>query len=958
MKKLITISLFLLSFVILNAQKPSLDHSVYDGWKTAGRITIPNDGEWAYYYVSPQEGDASLEIYNIKTGKTYSIERGSSAVMSEDATRLVCKIVPLFGQTRQAKIDKKKPNEMPKDTLAILNLLTGEISKYPMLKSFKAGEKMGSYIAFHEVDKPVSKKNSDKEKKEENPQEKAPKSDTDQMIMMPGGGNGSDEGSSSDLYVMNIKTLAIDTIKSVSTFTFSKEGDMLSYITKPGKKDSLTKRGIFLYNPSIRNTVTVLTGEAKSNFGSISLNDNGSKLAFLANLDTTDAAKKISNIYMYADGNTKMIVGHDAEGIPAGWKISDKRRIQFYEERNFITFGICPIPREKDTTLVDFEQPKLDIWTWNEDYLPTVQQSNLGSEKNRSYLAKIDIDGNTPLIQLADEAVPGISIGEDNIQDYVIVSTDKPYRIKQQWDSEPLNDIYKVSLKDGSRELLFKGAKYYMGGPSPDGAYYTMYEPYKKIWYLYTLATGEIKDLTSALGVAFYNEDHDTPSVPRPYGSAIWSEDSKMFIIRDRFDYWQFDPTGAIAPFLLTEGVGRATNTMYSYTSPYNETGMVMMRSGRIEKDKPLYFSTLNKTTKMTGMAIKDITKKKAKLQKLVEGPYTYSNLAISKGKKPVYLYSRGNFEDGNNLWLTKDNFKTQIQLTDVNPQQREYNWGTVELVSWTTKDGIKAEGLLYKPENFDAAKKYPVILYFYEKNSDGLYAVKTPAPSRSTVNIPFFVSNEYIVFVPDIYYKDGHPGQSALNSILPACDMLCEYPWIDGDNMAIQGQSWGGYQVAYMITQTDRFKAAGAGAPVSNMTSAYGGIRWESGMVRQFQYEQQQSRIGKNLWDGFDLYIENSPIFFVPNVTTPVLIMHNDADGAVPWWQGIEFFTALKRCGKQAWMLQYNGEAHNLRERRNAKDLSIRLEQFFNHFLKGAPMPLWMEKGVPATLKGIELGY
>ena len=175
---------------------------------------------------------------------------------------------------------------------------------------------------------------------------------------------------------------------------------------------------------------------------------------------------------------------------------------------------------------------------------------------------------------------------------------------------------------------------------------------------------------------------------------------------------------------------------------------------------------------------------------------------------------------------------------------------------------------------------------------------------------------------------------------------------------MAIQGQSWGGYQVAYLITQTNRFKAAGAGAPVSNMTSAYGGIRWESGIARTGQYEEGQSRIGKNLWDGFDLYVENSPLFHVPNVTTPVLIMHNDADGAVPWWQGIEFYNGLRRMGKQAWMLEYNDEAHNLRERRNRKDLSIRLSQFFDHFLKGAPMPIWMSKGVPATLKGIEYGY
>jgi len=252
------------------------------------------------------------------------------------------------------------------------------------------------------------------------------------------------------------------------------------------------------------------------------------------------------------------------------------------------------------------------------------------------------------------------------------------------------------------------------------------------------------------------------------------------------------------------------------------------------------------------------------------------------------------------------------------------------------------------------------MIVYFYERTSHTLHTYRAPAPSRSTINIPFFVSNEYIVFVPDIAYQTGHPGKSALDCIVPGVKkLIAENSWIDADNIAIQGQSWGGYQVAYMVTQPQVFKwkAAGAGAPVSNMTSAYGGIRWGSGMVRQFQYEHSQSRIGQTLWDGFDLYIENSPLFFADKVETPLLIMHNDKDEAVPWYQGIELFTALRRLGKPVWMLQYNNESHNLGERVNAKDLSIRLEQFFNHFLKGAPMPVWMKTGVPATRKGIDWG-
>src|SRR5690606_21951368 len=202
----------------------------------------------------------------------------------------------------------------------------------------------------------------------------------------------------------------------------------------------------------------------------------------------------------------------------------------------------------------------------------------------------------------------------------------------------------------------------------------------------------------------------------------------------------------------------------------------------------------------------------------------------------------------------------------------------------------------LYKPSNFDPNKSYPIIFYFYERNADGLYTYKTPAPSASIINIPYFVSNGYLVFDPNIYYKDGEPGQSAYNSVVSAAQMLAKNKWVNSKKMAIQGQSWGGYQAAYLITRTNMFAAAGAGAPVANMTSAYGGIRWGSGMNRQFQYEKTQSRIGATLWQRPDLYIKNSPLFTADKVNTPLLLMHNDEDGAVPWYQSIEYFTALKR--------------------------------------------------------------
>jgi dipeptidyl aminopeptidase/acylaminoacyl peptidase len=296
--------------------------------------------------------------------------------------------------------------------------------------------------------------------------------------------------------------------------------------------------------------------------------------------------------------------------------------------------------------------------------------------------------------------------------------------------------------------------------------------------------------------------------------------------------------------------------------------------------------------------------------------------------------------------------------MSESNPRQKDYLWGTAELVHWKAGDGKPIDGLLYKPEGFDPAKKYPMIVYYYERNSDLLHRYIAPAPSASTVNISLYVSRGYVLFVPDIRYRVGFPGKSAYDCVITGVNALLAKGFVDKNRMGLQGQSWGGYQTAFLVTRTHMFHAAMAGAAVSNMTSAYGGIRWESGLARMFQYEHEQSRIGATLWQRPDLFIENSPLFRADSVRTPLLLMNNDADGAVPWYQGIEFFNALRRLDRPVWMLVYNGEAHNLVQRKNRKDLSIRMMEFFDHYLMGKPAPPWMNEGLPAIDKGKILKY
>ena len=400
----------------------------------------------------------------------------------------------------------------------------------------------------------------------------------------------------------------------------------------------------------------------------------------------------------------------------------------------------------------------------------------------------------------------------------------------------------------------------------------------------------------------------------------------------------------------MTQGFGRKNKIELRYT-------MLDMDKRYIEPKEDFLLRAFNTINKQDGFYTTKLNSK-TDPSKLIMDDYSFAFPRKAKNVDKL-LWRKQSISTYPDLWVSNLRIEKAQKLSNANPQQKDYNWGTVEMVNWVNMEGNDNQGLLYKPENFDPKKKYPVIIYFYRLHTDNIHRHYFPKPSRSIINPIFYASNEYLVFVPDIHYKDGYPGQGAYNHVVGGAAHISNFDYVDKDNMAIQGQSWGGYQVAYIITQTDMFKCASSGAPVSNMTSAYGGIRWGSGMSRMFQYEQTQSRIGGTLWEKPLRYIENSPIFYVDRINTPVLIRHNDGDGAVPWYQGIEFFVALRRLSKPAWMLNYNGAPHNEKNKSpNTYDLSIRMKQFFDHYLKATPAPKWMIEGIPATKKGKTLGY
>lgn len=905
--------LALLAFALsAQAQKKPLDHSVYDSWQHIAANALSADGRILTYQVDPQEGDGTLFVRNRQTKKVISIPRGHKAQVLDDGIRMICLIKPLFKQTRQAMIQKKSPEDMPKDTLAVVNLQTGQIKKFGHVLSHSMGKLAVGAVAFSVGDTTLIPK---KERK------------------------GKDNGK--PLLVYYLANGRIDTLKHVDQFGMNRQGTALAYTCKYKKNKSQ------LALLDLASGKSILLGDTLSFYSLPQFSHDGSKMLYLESSDTATTGSKHCSLYEYSMGakQSRKIVGTELQAdVPADWGITENGAPRYSRDGKRIFVGIQRYIAPDDTTLYAFETPALDIWRHDAPVLPPAEKVRL-KDIQKQTCTTVVINGK--LIPLTTSFYDDIRLIDRGNAAYALSIDRTPHMVETQWSYQIPLTVSLVELTTGQRKEIITGQVAHVTA-SPSCRYVAWYDLQSSQWMGYETRTGLTRSLTGNLRVNFFNEEDDHPMLKDAYGAVDWTEGERDLLVYDRFDLWRIPLSGGKA-VNLTRDEGRNNNCVYRYIETRDEDAPCY-----IEGSKRLLLSVFNKTSKKNGIATTSLN---ADLKKLPLEEYTFSKIAKARNTE-IYTYLKGNFQHPNDVWVAGKDFSKQQKISSINPQQKDYNWGSVELIHWTAFDGKPMEGLLYKPEDFDESKQYPVMVYFYEKFSENRYRYVEPQPSWSTVNLSFYTSRGYLVFVPDIVYTPGTPGESAYNCIVSGAKFLTGFPWVDKQNMAIQGQSWGGYQVAYLITRTHMFKAAEAGAPVSNMTSAFGGIRWESGSSRQGQYEQGQSRIGRNLWEAPELYISNSALFKLPEVQTPLLIMHNDADGAVPWYQGIEMFMGLRRLGKPVWMLEYNNEAHNLKERRNRKDLTIRLQQFFDYYLKGAPEPEWMKSGIPILRKGQYFAY
>jgi dipeptidyl aminopeptidase/acylaminoacyl peptidase len=909
------------------AAKIPLDYRAYDSWNAITGTVLSDDGRYAAYTLMPEDGDPTLVVHDFQTGTDLKEPRGMKPAFTADGKYVVYVLRAPNADIHKAMRAHKKSDEMPKNGIGILDVAAGTAIAVERVKDFKLPKDAGRDTLAYALESPLPSPSASP-----GPRATAapsPSASPDDLHKKEDGAT---------LVIRDLAAAADTRVADASGYAVSHDGNFVAYAvqSKDGKLDGLEIR-------RMDGTGTTEAMRAPGHYKNLTFAPKGDELAFVTDSATFSHPAPTYALYQCdltsdpSHAAAHLLVDASTQEF-ASMPPSENGTLRYTKDGARLFFGVAPAPTPVPTMTPD--PVKVDIWNWQDLDLQSKQRHDADDEGKRTYEAVVRTDG-THALQLATANVREV-VANENLS-MVLGVDDLRYRKEQSWDAE-YDDVYAISLEDGARRLILPrqdGDVVF----SPTGAYVVAYDTRRRAWFSVDTRTGRRLDLTSHLRRAFYDELDDHPAPPPPYGMAGWVDGDRYALIRDRYDVWAIDPRNGSA-FMLTGGLGRRHHIVF-------DPQQLDPDADSFDSTKPIVVTARNDDTKDQGIWQVSVAAPAVSLQGLVLVPKAVTNVVQARAASRIVAFEQ-TFSEMRNLWSAPSVDAPLARFSDANPQRANYLWGNEQLVSYHSTWGVPLRGILYTPDNFDPHRKYPMLVYFYERFSDDYHAMffTTPAPNTSPTLVRY-VSNGYVVFVPDVAYRVGHPGDSAFGCIMPAIDSIVKRGFVDPARIGIAGHSWAAYQIAYMITRTNRFRAAEAGAAVANMTSAYGGIRLESGLVREWQYEKSQSRIGATPWDRTDLYIENSPLFHIRNVHTPYLTIANELDGAVPQLQGIEFFTALRRLGKEAYLFSFDGEDHNLKGREQQKYWTVHLDEFFDHFLMGKSTPDWMAHGVDFLHRG-----
>lgn len=959
--------------------KKVLTLAEYGEWKRITSTVMSDDGKWVSYTYSPNDGDDTLVVKEFDGAGNYTVNTGSAAgggrggrggggggaQFSPDSKFVAYFVNPPANAGRRGGGQGRAGAGAPAGggpTLAaavrrlqILNLATGNKYDLPGASGFQFSK------------------------------------DAQWMAVKMNGTPGDTSHRGTDLLLRKLSTGVNQNIGNVYQYAFDDAGKYLAYSV-----DAAGKLGNGVYVTDLSTGQIHTLDSDADEYDALTWKDDSTSLLVLRGDKPSGKELKENTLLVWTNLTAPKLEWELSKdpSAPKGFVLSEFTAPRWSKDGSKVFVGIKEQADAEPTApsgrggagnggapasgaggaAASAGEPKanLDIWHWKDTELQSVQMLRVAQARRSTYAGVYHL-GTHRFVQLADEKIPNVTPTADDL--WAIGADSSAYDYDFSEGEPSRADYYAINTTTGARSLLAKRVLRSMG-TSPDSQWFLFMEN-QHVTAL-NLKSGK-KVVVDAATKSFINVDDDHAAEKPIYGLAGWSKDGNAVLLYDKYDLWAVPIDGSKGR-MLTAGAGAKDSVVLRLAGALNQDDPDLAYAsadatpafgdetpeqdpyqggGRfggagntgIDLTKPLALTAYGEWTKKSGYW--QIPAGGGQPTQLIWADKNIGGAQKSKSGDRV-LITEQTFQEFPDVWVTNAAFASPKKLTDANPQIKDYAWGSKTLVDYTNSKGKKLQATLTLPAGYQPGKKYPMLVYIYEIMSNTHHAFSMPVyddrPHMST-----YASDGYLVLQPDIVYEIGKPGSSALDCVTAAVKKVIDLGYADPAHIGLQGHSWGGYESSFIVTQTNMFAAVVTGAPLTNLTSMYNILYKQSGMWNGGILETSQGRMGANVtpWNAPQLYESQSAVFNVAKIQTPFMIMQGTADGAVDWNQGLEYYTAARKMGKNVIFLSYPGEPHHLAIEANQKDFQIRMKQYFDHYLKGGPEMEWMKNGLPQIKKG-----
>jgi dipeptidyl aminopeptidase/acylaminoacyl peptidase len=873
--------------------KPTITPKDYGKWELLGASRLSPRGDWVAYAVNRVDEENQLRIRGGGKDTTIVVSYGSGASFTPDG-KWVIYTVGVSPKDRERLTKEKKP---VRNSVEMRNLQSGQVIPISEISSWSVSPD-GRFVA---------------------------------LTRYAGEGKRTTE-----ILVHDLASGTRLSFSNVGEHSWADAGALLALTIDT---DGGVGNGVQLYD-AVAGTVKALES-SPSQYRALAWRARSSDLAVLrTNVDKAfkDTAHVLVAWSNLRSGEVSPIVLDPSKTTTlSGMRIADYRRPSWSSDGRLIYFGTRKREPVADALKKSEEKVSdVEIWHTNDVRMLPQQKTQENADLRRTMLNAWNVRDNKVVVVSTDifENASALEGGR-----YATETDRKPYAWGTKFGRFD-QDVWVTDLSTGQRTKVLEKVRHYFGA-NPKGDKLAWSDG--KDYWVVDLPTGKKTNVTATLTSSkkadFVDHDDDHPNNVAPViGTAGWTREGTL-LVYDTYDVWQIALDGSGGAKLTDgakDGVVHRIVNLAPFSAPADERA--------IDLSKPQLFSIVGKKTKQSGWARRSPS---GTMERLVFADAQYSALQKADSAT-VYAFTRQRYDESPNVYVGSE-FSSAKKMSETNPFQKDYAWGKVELFDFKSTIGVPLQAMLYYPANYDPSKKYPMIVYTYELLTQGLHRYIAPRET-DYYNTTAWTQQGYFVLNPDIVFRAREPGLGAQYSVEGAVKSVLARGLVDPAKIGHIGHSQGGYEAAFLGTHSKMFATTVVGSGITDMISFAGQLHWQGGSAEFDHWETGQFRMEVAPWEDFKAMLDNSPLYNVQNMPAKAMLLEiGSEDGTVDPRQGSLFYNYARRAGKQVVMLVYPGEPHGLGKKENQVDYHRRINQWFDHYLKGNPPAKWIVEGQSA---------